>query len=129
MEFGFEKLNVWHNARSLVKDVYNLISTFPKEERYGLSDQLRRASISIPSNIAEGSGRYSIKEKIHFTEIAYGSLMEVVCQIILSADIGLINNEQKKYILSKAEILVKQLSAYRRSLINLQDSESINHKH
>ncbi len=118
MEFGFLRLHVWQNSRSLVNDIYKIISSFPGEERFGLADQLRRAAISIPSNIAEGSGRYSIKEKIHFTEIAYGSLMEVVCQIILCGDLGLIKLEQQNYILAKAEIIVKQLSAYRRTLLN-----------
>ena len=118
MEFGFERLDIWQNSRILVKDVYQMVAKFCQEEKYGLSDQLRRAVISIPSNIAEGSGRFSIKEKIHFTEIAYGSLMEVVCQTILAVDLGLATEIDKEQILIKAELLKRQLSAYRRSLFN-----------
>ncbi len=118
MFFGFERLDIWQNSRILVKDIYQIVAKFSQEEKYGLSDQLRRAVISIPSNIAEGSGRYSVKEKIHFTEIAYGSLMEVVCQIILGFDLALISKSDKEQILSKAEILTKQISGYRRSLVN-----------
>ena len=83
MGFSFDKLEAYTSSRGLVKDVYDLTGKFPNTEKYGLSDQLRRAVISIPSNIAEGSGRSSIKEKIHFIEIAYGSLMEVYCQLQL----------------------------------------------
>ncbi len=83
MGFSFDKLEAYTSSRRLVKDVYDLTGKFPNTEKYGLSDQLRRAVISIPSNIAEGSGRSSIKEKIHFIEIAYGSLMEVYCQLQL----------------------------------------------
>ena len=85
--YSFEKLDVWQESRKLVKIVYELISKFPDVERFGLCNQIRRAVISIPSNIAEGSGKKSSKEQVHFLEIAYGSLMEVYCQIILSKDL------------------------------------------
>ncbi len=62
--FSFEKLNVWQDARLLVKEIYNLIEIFPKEEKYALSDQLKRAAISVATNIAEGTSRSSYKEKI-----------------------------------------------------------------
>ncbi|MBP5560523.1 MAG: four helix bundle protein [Muribaculaceae bacterium] len=70
--YQFEGLVAWQRAMELVKSVYPLIAKFPSFEQYGLSSQLRRAVISIPSNIAEGSGRMSYKEKIHFLEIAFG---------------------------------------------------------
>ena len=72
MEYSFEKLLVYQTARKLVKDVYILIQRFPTEERFALCDQVRRAIISVPSNIAEQSGRTSYKERIHFLDIAYG---------------------------------------------------------
>ena len=72
-KFSFEKLAVWQEARELVVECYSLVSKFPKEEKYALGDQIRRAVVSIASNIAEGSGRVSLKEKMHFIEIAYGS--------------------------------------------------------
>ena len=70
--FQFEKLNAWQEARKLVVDVYRLLEKFPKTENYALCDQLRRAAISVPSNIAEGTGRMAIKEQTHFLEIAFG---------------------------------------------------------
>ena len=75
--FGFQKLDVYKEAKELVKLVYVLLEKYPKTEMFALCDQLRRAVISVPSNIAEGMGRASSKEQVHFLGIAYGSLMEV----------------------------------------------------
>ena len=88
--FSFEKLHAYQVARLLVKSVYHITEDFPSFEKFGLSSQLQRAVVSIASNIAEGSGRKSIKEKIHFLEIAYGSLLEVYCQLQLAMDLGYI---------------------------------------
>ena len=79
--FGFQKLDVYKEAKELVKLVYVLLEKYPKTEMFALCDQLRRAVISVPSNIAEGMGRASSKEQVHFLGIAYGSLMEVLCQL------------------------------------------------
>lgn len=92
-QFQFEKLNAWQEARKLVANVYRLLEKFPKTENYALCDQLRRASISVPSNIAEGTGRMAVKEQIHFLEIAFGSLMEVYCQLQIAVDLGYITPE------------------------------------
>ena len=78
---SFRKLNVYIKAKELVKRVYALLKKFPNEERYALCDQLRRAVISVPSNIAEGSSRQSEKDQAHFYTIAYGSLMEALSQL------------------------------------------------
>ena len=75
---SFRKLQVYTTARELVKEVYTLLENMPSSERFALSDQLRRAVISVPSNIAEGLGRSTNKDKGHFMQIAYGSLMEVL---------------------------------------------------
>jgi len=75
--YGFERLEVWQNARKLVTSIYSLTKEFPKEERFGLVDQLGRAVISVTANIAEGSSRLSAKDQAHFSNLAYGSLMEV----------------------------------------------------
>ena len=83
----------YQKAKEVVKRTYKLLKKFPAEERYAMSDQLRRASVSITSNIAEGINRYSIKEKSHFIEMAYGSLMEVSSQIEIAEDIGYITTE------------------------------------
>ena len=78
--------------------VYRLLKQFPKEEQYALCDQLRRAVMSIPSNIAEGSGRFSSKEQLHFLEIAYGALLEVECQLAVAHDLEYVNEENLKAI-------------------------------
>ena len=87
-KFSFEGLEVYMAARVLVRDVYLLQQKFPKTEMYALGDQIRRSSSSVTSNIAEGSGRNSFKEKTHFIEIAYGSLMEAFSQLQLAQDLG-----------------------------------------
>ena len=89
--FSFENLDVYNTARELVVSVYKLQNTFPKEERYALGDQIRRSAVSITSNIAEGCGRNSIKEKIHFIEIAFGSMMESFSQLQNAQDLGYIS--------------------------------------
>ena len=115
MGFSFDKLEAYTSSRRLVKDVYDLTGKFPNTEKYGLSDQLRRAVISIPSNIAEGSGRSSIKEKIHFIEIAYGSLMEVYCQLQLSLDLSYVNIDDFEVVADKIDVVSKLLKGLRYS--------------
>lgn len=120
MEFSFEKLTMWQKSRELVKDIYKLTVIFPERERFGLTDQIRRAAVSVPSNLAEGTGRISAREKIHFCEIAYGSLMEVMCQLMLAQDLNFILSEQMDEIRPKIESLSRLISAYRRSMIQPQ---------
>ena len=93
--FGYRKLIAYQKAKEVVKKTYKLLKKFPAEERYAMCDQLRRASVSITSNIAEGINRYSVKEKAHFIEMAYGSLMEVSSQIEIAEDIGYITTEDR----------------------------------
>ena len=92
-KFSFEGLDVYKAARVLVRDVYRLQHQFPKYETYALGDQIRRSSSSITSNIAEGSGRGSFREKSHFIEIAYGSLMESFSQLQIAQDLGYLSQE------------------------------------
>ena len=89
-KFSFEGLEVYQAARNLAKEVYLLQSKFPKTEIFALGDQVRRSASSVTSNIAEGSGRSSNKEKVHFFEIVYGSLMEAFCQLQIAQDLGYI---------------------------------------
>jgi four helix bundle protein len=117
MAFTFEKLDVWVKSKDLVKDVYTLLNQLPATERYALCDQLRRAIVSVPSNIAEGSGRPSTKERVRFTEIAYGSLMESFCQLRLAADLGYIPAESVETIRPKFEEIAKMLSGFRKALL------------
>lgn len=88
--FSFEKLNIWQKSRQLLVVIYKLTKSFPDEERFGLISQMRRSSVSVSLNIAEGSGRHSAKDKARFTEIAYSSLLELLNQLILSHDLELI---------------------------------------
>ena len=85
---SYIELDVWKQSRLLVKQVYELTKQFPKEEQYGLSNQMRRCSVSIPSNIAEGHGRNHTKDSLHFFFIARGSLYELETQLYLSNDLG-----------------------------------------
>ena len=93
-KFSFEGLEVYTAARLLVRDIYRLQHQFPKYETYALGDQVRRSSSSVTSNIAEGSGRSSFKEKSHFLEIAYGSLMESFSQLQIAQDLGYVSQEE-----------------------------------
>lgn len=87
-------LDVWKEAVMLVKKIYELTSVFPKEEIYGLTSQIRRAVVSIPSNIAEGAARNSTKEFIQFLYIALGSCAELDTQLIIAKELGYINEDQ-----------------------------------
>ena len=115
--YQFEKLDAWQESRKLVVEVYKLLRKFPQEERYALCDQLRRAVISIPSNIAEGNGRISIKEHIHFLEIAYGSIMEVYTQLQLAVDLGYITADDFKAITPQIHSVSRLVSGLRASKV------------
>ena len=93
-EFYFRKLDVYHLSKKIVADVYAITKCFPASEQFGLTNQLQRAAISVPSNIAEGMGRFSTKERVHFLEIALGSLMEVMCQLEIAEMLGYIDKSQ-----------------------------------
>ena len=89
--YQFEKLTAWQKAKELAVAVYQIANKFPQYEQYALSSQIRRAAISVPSNIAEGTGRVSVKEKIHFLEISYGSLLETYCQLQIAVELNYIS--------------------------------------
>lgn len=114
--YNYRKMYVYQNAIELVKSIYQLLSLFPTKEQYNLCDQLRRACVSIPSNIAEGMSRFSYKEKLHFIEISYGSLMEVMCQLEISKELNYISQEQLKKLEEKITVIAKQLSMLRKAL-------------
>lgn len=93
--FGYRKLIAYQKGKEIIKRTYILLKKFPAEEKYAMCDQLRRASVSITSNIAEGTNRFSVKDKAHFVEMAYGSLMEVSSQFEIAEDLGYITNEDR----------------------------------
>jgi four helix bundle protein len=115
--FRFEKLDVWQKAVELADDVYRLTRAFPNEERFGLTSQMRRAAVSISSNIAEGTGRTSDAEFARFVEIAYGSLMEVVSQALIAHRQAFVDQPELKPLYDKAEELARMLSGLRSKLV------------
>lgn len=102
-------------AREMVRQVYKLLKNFPKEEQFAMCDQLRRASVSVTSNIAEGVNRYSVKEKAHFLEMSYSSLMEVMSQLEIANDLGYISNVDLNNIEVVVADIARLLSGLQRS--------------
>ena len=111
MKYSFEKLEVWHDARELTKIVYRITKGFPDDEKFGLTNQMRRSVISVSSNIVEGSYRATGKDKSNFMTIAYSSLMELLNQTIASLDLKYINEDQYKEIRIQIERISNKLSA------------------
>jgi four helix bundle protein len=116
--FGYRKLIAYQKAKEVVKRTYKLLKKFPKEEQYAMCDQLRRASISITSNIAEGMNRYSVKDKNHFLEIAYGSLMEVSSQFEIAEELGYINNADRQNMDVLIDEVARLISGLQKSFKN-----------
>jgi len=114
--FNFEKLETWHKAIAFADNIYGITKPFPESERFGLTNQLRRAVVSVSSNIAEGSSRSSHLDFIRFLEIATGSLFEVVSQLKIAKDQNFINEPEYRQLCSSAEELVRMLSGLRKSL-------------
>ena len=114
--FSFENLRVYKVARELVKSIYLVQNKFPKEERYALGDQVRRAAVSITANLAEGSGRQSVKEKIHFIEIAFGSMTEVFCELQIACDLNYIKTDEFDALRPQFTEVAKMLSGLRNTL-------------
>jgi len=113
---SYQDLEVWQRGMDLAQQVYGLTAGFPREERYGLTDQMRRAAVSIPANIAEGWGRSGTKEFQHFLAIAMGSLRELETHLLLSQRVGLSTEDRIHPLLDTATILGKQLLSLTRSL-------------
>lgn len=115
--YSFETLNAWQEARKLVVSVYQLLDNFPKFEKYALCDQIRRAIVSVPSNLAEGSGRMSLREQIHFIEISYGSLMEAYNQLIIAADLNYIDEQSLESLKAPIDNVARMLNGLRASYV------------
>ena len=117
-DFFYKKLEAYKQAKEFTIFVYSLLKKFPAYEQYAICNQLRRAAVSIPSNIAEGMGRMSVKERIHFLEISYASIMEVTCQLDISYSLGYISETELMNAESLAATLTKVMSGLRKSLEN-----------
>lgn len=113
--YSFEKLDVWQESRQLAVKVYKITREFPDEEKFGLVSQLRRSGISIASNIAEGTSRHTASDQVRFYEIAYGSLMELLNQLIISVDLGFMSPENLSLIRSEMDSISFKLSSLRNS--------------
>ena len=122
--YSFEKLKIWTEIRELIKLVYELTSKFPNSEKFGLLNQMRRAIISVSSNLAEGTSRTSSKDQAHFTKIAYSSLLEVLSQLIVAFDLNFISEEEYFLIRNKIENLTPRISALRKSQLKTKQLNS-----
>ncbi len=121
--FYFERTEVWNLSRELVNKVYTASKRFPPDDKYGLTSQIRRASVSVSSNIAEGFSRRSYKEQARFTEISYGSLMEVLSQLILAFDQNFINSDQLQDIRHLIDKMSNKLNALKNTQRNRVEEE------
>ena len=120
-DFFYKKVEAYKKAKEFTIYVYSLIRRFPSYEQHAICDQIRRATVSIPSNIAEGLGRMSLKERIHFLEISYGSLTEVTCQLDISESLGYITPDELATAENMSVEVGRIMSGLRKALVNKQD--------
>jgi len=121
MPASYKDLIAWQKGMALARETYRATGTFPKEEMYGLTSQLRRAPVSIPSNIAEGKGRYSPRDFQHFLKQARGSVNEVETQILLAQDLGYLEKDKAAVLLQQCEEIGKVLNGLISSLRKTED--------
>lgn len=113
---SFENMTVWQESINLAVDIYKITNDYPQNEQFAITTQIRRAATSISANIAEGFGRFGVKEKGQFYKIAYGSLLEVKSFLYLSEKIGYINKSQLNIILDNITLLQKRINSLISSL-------------
>lgn len=113
---NFKDLIVWQKAMELVEEVYKLVGFLPNDEKYALSDQIRRSAVSVPSNIAEGRGRSSEKEFVYFLNIANGSAYELETQLIICERLGYLKKEQLTYAIELCDEICRMLNVMIRKL-------------
>lgn len=122
MDNSYKNLDIYTRSRELVKRVYDVVNKFPIEERFALSSQIRRAIISVPSNIAEGLSRTPIKEQCHFLDIAYGSLMEADCQLEIACDLSFLTKEEYDSIYIIINDVARMLIGLKKHRIRVSDN-------
>ena len=115
---NFKELKIWQLSRNLVKDVYLLTKKFPDDERFGLTQQIRKAAVSIASNIAEGAGRGTDNDFAHFLDIVNGSAFETETQLILSLDLEYISQTEFDFVNEKLQVIEKMVFNFNQSLKN-----------
>ncbi|WKD86434.1 hypothetical protein KCTC32516_01809 [Polaribacter huanghezhanensis] len=116
--YSFEKLIVWQESKNLIIEIYKITKGFPSNEKFGLISQLRRASVSIASNLAEGTSRKTTKDKAHFTTIAFSSAMEVLNQIIISKELNFVSEKDYILVREKLEKITNMLNGLRKTQLN-----------
>jgi len=116
MSHSYRDLLVWQKSMALVKAIYQVTRSFPKDEVYGLSSQMRRAAVSIPCNVAEGQGRMSKKEFRQFLALSRGSVLELETQVQIAADLGFLSSENTKRLIGNTEELLRMLNGLMKSL-------------
>lgn len=112
----FKELNIWKESRRFASHMYALTNSFPPAEKFGLANQLRRASVSIPSNIAEGASRTSNKDFARFIEISIGSAYEIDTQLLIALDLKFLNEREHKEINDKLQSIIKMMSKFKSTL-------------
>ena len=112
----FKDLEIWRLSRIFCSDIYEATSSFPETEKFGITNQLRRASVSVPSNIAEGCSRKSKRDFSRFLEIAIGSMYEIETQLLISNDLNFIQKKQLNYLLQKLDSIIKMTSKFKSTL-------------
>jgi len=113
--YSFEKLNVWKESLELVTSIYKITNNFPREEKFGLISQIRRATVSVSSNLAEGTSRKTNKDKAHFTTISFSSAMEVLNQLIISKELDYISENDYILVRQRIEKITNMLNSLRNS--------------
>ena len=113
----FKKIDVWTRSFKFSSEIYKATSSFPDNEKFGLTSQIRRASLSIPINIAEGSGRNSRKEFANFLQIAIGSTSEVECELLLAKELNFLTEEKFSYLNNEISEIKRMLSSFRKALL------------
>ena len=113
---SYQELQVWQKAMTLVEAVYRATKIFPREEQFGLTSQVRRAAVSIPSNIAEGQGRHTTQAFLNHLSIAYGSLQETETQLMLACRLGYLDSEKLNELLNETGSIGRMLNGLQKSL-------------
>jgi len=113
---NFKELKIWQKGRNFVKEIYLTVSKFPPEEKFALTSQMKRAVISIPSNIAEGAGRRTDKDFLRFLDIANGSAFELETHIYLAYDLDFINEETLNNLITNIEEIEKMIFGFKKTL-------------